>query len=152
MLASVIGAEEAAVLRLDDRIDAIGISSGNRDTYPAENSIGKTIPLQAFPCYAVVFRSIQSAARTATGEKPGLPPRLPKRREHDVRVMRIENDVDTACVFVFRQNFRPGFAAVACAKNSAFLIRAKCMAQRRYENYILISRIDNQCSDLARIL
>src|SRR5881394_1673697 len=101
MLASVIGAVETALLRFDDRIDAIGISSGHGDADPAENSIRKTIPLQAFPCYAVVFRSIQSAARTATGEKPRLSPRLPKRREHDVRVMRIENDVDAPRIFIF---------------------------------------------------
>ena len=102
MLASVIGAVETAFLRLDDGIDAIGISSGNGDADPAEDSIGKTIPLQAFPCYAVVFRPVQSAARTAAGEEPRLSPRLPKRREHNVRVMRIENDVDAARVFVFR--------------------------------------------------
>ena len=101
MLASVVGAVQTAVFRLDDGIDAIGISSGKGDANPAENSIGKTISFQAFPCYAVVFRSIQAAARTATGEKPRLPPRLPKRREHDVGVMRIENDVDAACVFIF---------------------------------------------------
>src|SRR5262249_46211899 len=102
MLASVIGAVEAAVLRLDDGINAIGISSRSRDADPAENSIGKTIPLQAFPCYAVVFRSIQSATGTATGKEPWLSRRLQKRRKHDVGVMRIENDVDTACVFIFR--------------------------------------------------
>src|SRR5262249_51569319 len=105
----------------------------------------------AFPCYAVVFRPIQSAARTATGEKPRLSPRLPKRCEHDVRVMRIENDVDAACVFIFGQNFRPGFAAVGCAKNSALLVPAKCMTQRRYQSHILISWIDNQRADLSRI-
>ena len=151
MLASVIGAVETSILRLDDGVDAIGISSGNGDADPAENSIGKTIPLQAFPCYAVVFRSIQSAAGAAAGEKPRLPPRLPKRREHNVRVLRIENHVDAACVFIFGQNFCPSFAAVTCAKNSALLIRAKCMTQRRYENHILISRIDNERADLPRI-
>ena len=101
MLAGVIGAKEAAVLRFDNRVDTIGISSGNRDADPTENSVRKTIPLQAFPCYAVVFRSVQSAPRTAAGEKPRLTPRLPKRSEHDVRVMRIENDVDAACIFIF---------------------------------------------------
>src|SRR5438874_13067715 len=101
MLASLIGEVETSVHPLDDRVDAIGIICGDGDADPAENSIGKTISFQAFPCYAVVFRSIQAAARTATGEKPRLPPRLPKRREHDVGVMRIENDVDAACVFIF---------------------------------------------------
>src|SRR5207237_6093052 len=134
MLASVIGAVETAVFRLDDGIDAIGISSGNRDADPAENSIRKTISFYSLPCYAVVFRPIQSAPRSAAGEKPWLPARLPQRREHDVRIMRIENDVDAACIFIFGQNSRPGFAAVGCAENSALLVRAKRMPQRRYEN------------------
>ena len=50
MLAGVVGAEEAAVLRFDNRVDTIGISSGNGDADPAENSVRKTIPFQAFPC------------------------------------------------------------------------------------------------------
>src|SRR5215510_2701896 len=37
-------------------------------------------------------------------------------------------------------------------ENSALLVRAKCMTQCCYENYILISRIDNQCADLPRVL
>src|SRR5213079_390563 len=48
MLASVIGAVETALLRFDDRIDAIGISSGDGDADPAENSIGKTFPSRRF--------------------------------------------------------------------------------------------------------
>src|SRR5882724_11422981 len=65
--------------------------------------------------------------------------------------MRVENNVDAACVFIFGQNFRPGLAAVGCTKNSALLIRTKCVTQRRYENHILVSGVDNQCADLPRI-
>ena len=65
--------------------------------------------------------------------------------------MRIENNIDAAGVFVFGQNFRPGFAAVTRAKDAALLIRAERVPQRRYHNYVLISRIDNQRADLPRI-
>src|SRR5215472_545056 len=151
MLSGIIGAVQPAVLRLDDCIDAIGISSGNRDTNPAENSIGKTISLEAFPRDAVVFGTVKPAARAATGEEPGLPARLPERCEHDVLVMWIENDIDAAGVFVFGQNFRPCFATVTRAKDAALLIWAERVPQRRYQNYVVVSRIDNQRADLPRI-
>src|SRR5438045_9219308 len=98
MLASVIGAVETVLLRFDDGVDAIGISSGNGDADPAENSIGKTIPLQAFQCGAIVARSIQHDARTATVEKPRLQSRFPTRRTHTVPNMPVANTDDTACV------------------------------------------------------
>ena len=66
--------------------------------------------------------------------------------------MRIENDIDAAGVFVFGQDFRPCFAAVSGAKNSALLIRTERVSQRRYENYVLISRIDNDRADLPAYL
>ena len=55
-----------------------------------------------FPGNAIIFGAIESAAWAAAGEKPWLPARLPKRCEDDVRIMRIENDIDPAGVFVFR--------------------------------------------------
>ena len=102
MLAGIIGAIESTLFRLDDRINAIGIGPGNGDADLAENTFGKTVPFEMFPCDAVILRAIKSAAWAATGKKPWLPPCLPKRCEDDVRIMRIENNVDPACIFVFR--------------------------------------------------
>src|SRR5947207_1124309 len=100
MLPGIIRAIEPAFLRLDDRIDAIGICSRNGDANLAQDSARKTVAFQTFPRHAVIFRTVKSAARAAAGEKPRLPPRLPKRCEHDVRIVRIENNVDPASVFV----------------------------------------------------
>ena len=101
MLPGIIRAVEAAILGFDDRIDAVRIGARNSDADLAEDSARKTIALETFPRHAIIFRTIKSAARPAAGEKPWLPPRLPKRREYDVRIMRIENDVDSTSVFVF---------------------------------------------------
>ena len=68
---------------------------------------------------------------------------LPKRREYDVRIMRIKDNVDAASVFILRQNFGPRFPAISGTKNSAFLVWTKRMSQRRYENHVLVSRINN---------
>src|SRR6266571_4008328 len=152
MLPGVIRAVEPAFLGLDDCIDAIGIRSRNGDADLAEHSARKTVALKTFPRNAVIFRTIKSAARAAAGEKPWLSARLPKRREHDIRIMRIEHNVDSASVFIFRQNLRPCFAPVGGTKNTALLIWTECVTQRRNENHILISRIDNQRANLPRVL
>src|SRR6476660_4797292 len=152
MLPGIIRAIEPAFLRLDNRIDAIRIRSRNGDADPAQDSARKTIALEAFPRHAVVFGTVKSATRAAAREKPWVPPRLPKRCEHDVRIMRIENNVDPASVFIFRQDFRPCFAPVGRTKNSALLIWTESMTQRRDQNHILISWIDNQGADLPRVL
>src|SRR5437667_5284940 len=122
MLTGVIRPVEAAFLGFDECIDAIGISSRHGNADLAQDSARKTITLEMFPRNAVIFRTVKSAARTAAGEKPRLSPRLPKRCEDDVRIMRIENNVDPAGVFIFGQNFRPCFAAISSTKNSALLI------------------------------
>ena len=102
MLPGIIGAVEAALLGLDDSIDAVGIGAGNGYADLAENAFGKTVPLEMLPGDAIIFRAIKSAARAAAGKKPWLPPCLPERCENDVRIMRIENNVDPAGVFIFR--------------------------------------------------
>src|SRR5439155_8910166 len=127
------------------------VRARNRDADLAENSFGQSVFFQTFPSDAVVFRSIQTAARSATREKPGLPARLPKRGEDDVRVVRIEYDFNAAGVFVFAQDFRPVFAAVSRAKNSALLIWTERMPKRRDQNNVCVSRIDNQRANLATV-
>ena len=127
MLPGIVRAEETALLGLDDCIDAVSIRSGNGDADFAEDSAWKAVALETFPRGAIVFRPIKSAARAAAGEKPWLSPRLPKRREDDVRIMRIENNVDAASVFIFRQNSCPRLPTVSCAKDSTFLIWTKRM-------------------------
>src|SRR5437867_2596512 len=104
-----------------------------------------------FPSHAVVFRAIQTAAGSATREKPRLPSRLPERRKNNVRIVRVKHDVDAAGVFILAQNFRPCLAAVARAKNSALLIWSECVSERRDQNDISVSWIDNQRTNLAAV-
>src|SRR5690349_19417765 len=129
MLPCIVGAIETAFLGLDNCVHAIGIGSRNGDADLAQDSVGKTVSLEPFPCDAIIFRSVQAAAGTATGEKPRLPPRLPEGCEYDVRIMRIKHDVDSASVLVFRQNFGPSFSAIRGTKNSAFLVWTKRVTQ-----------------------
>jgi len=91
------------------------------------------------------------AAWPAAGEKPGLSSRLPERGENDIRIMRVEHHIDPAGIFVFRENFRPRFAAVACPENSPFRIWAKGVTKRGHEYDIWIIRMNDERADLARV-
>ena len=102
MLAGVIRTIKTAFLRLDDCIDAIRICAGNGNTDLAKNSFWEAVAFEMFPGNAVIFGTIEAAARSAAGEKPRLPARLPERRENDIRVMRIEDNINPASVLVFR--------------------------------------------------
>src|SRR2546430_17105250 len=99
MLAGVIGTVKTAFLRLDNCVDAIGIGSGNGNADLAEDSSGKSVPFEMFPSNSVVVRPIQAAARPAAEEKQRLSSRLPDRLEDDVRIMRIENNVNATRIF-----------------------------------------------------
>ena len=101
MLPGIIGTVKTAFLRLDDRINAIGIGTGNRDADLTQDSLGETVTLEMFPGNAIVFRSVKSTSWTAAGKKPRLPSRLPEGCENNVWIVRIKNDIDPASIFVF---------------------------------------------------
>ncbi len=151
MLAGIIGAEKSALFCFNDCVNAVRIGAGNGDTDFAEDACGKAVSFQMFPRHAIVFGAIKAAARSAAREKPRLPARLPKGREHDVWIVRIEHDIDRAGVFVFPQHLAPCFATVCGSKDSAFLVRTERVPERGYKHHIFISRIDNQRADVPCI-
>ena len=65
--------------------------------------------------------------------------------------MRIENHVDPAGIFIFAQNFCPGFATVARAKNSALFIWTEGVSKRRHQRDVLVSGIDNDGADVVGV-
>ena len=144
VIAAVVGLKDAAFLRLDDRVNAIGIGARNGHADAPENALRQTVSLQMLPGVAAIGRAIKPAPFTAAGEKPRLPPHLPERGEQSVRIMRVENDVDRAGVLVFAQDFRPGLAAIGRAKNSALVVRAISMSEGRDKNDVRILRMHDE--------
>src|SRR5207302_6953167 len=141
MLSGVIRTIEPAFLCFDDGVDPIGVRARNRDADFSKNPLRQSISLETFPRHAIIFRAIQTAARSAARKKPRLPARLPEGREDNIRVMRIKHNVDAAGIFILAQNFRPCLAPVSRAKNSALLIWAECVRTRCDHNHVSISWI-----------
>ena len=69
-----------------------------------------------------------------------------------MRIVGIECNVDSARVLVLVQNLFPVLASIGGAKDSAFGIRPKRVAQRGYEDNIRILRIDDHFPDRPRIM
>src|SRR5271167_5070988 len=96
-----------------------------------------------FPRASAVVRAIESAAPTAAGKTPGRAPRLPQRREKNVRVAGIERDIDSARVLVFVQDLFPSLASVGGTKDPPLGVWAERMAQRRDIGDVGVLGIDN---------
>src|SRR5262249_46612275 len=78
---------------------------------------------------AAVGRLEQPAAETARGHFPGVAIRLPQSRVHDLRVVRIEHELDRAGLVVAEENFFPRLAAIFRSEYAALGIRRRMMAE-----------------------
>src|SRR5438067_5098093 len=107
--------------------------------------------LKLFPCRAAIVRAIETAAGAAVRKRPRHATSLPERSENDIRILRIECDVDPAGVFIFIENLLPGLPAVNGAKDAALGIWTVRMAKRGDENAVRILGIYDQLADGARI-
>src|SRR5207245_3404895 len=94
--AAVVAAVEAALLGFDERVNDIGIGAGNRNADAAERALGDTVAFDALPGRSVVVRTVETVLGTAAVEHPRRAIAFPHRGEEDMRILRIENNVDSA--------------------------------------------------------
>ena len=152
--ARIVGSIEPGGARGDPRVHPPGIARRDADPDPTQavRRGGKTAR-QRLPRGAAVGRLEQTARRAGVGVVvfPWTLARGPEHGIHDLRVRRIERQVDGACVFVFVQNLLPRPAAVAGAKHAALLVGTVRMPERRHEDAIRVSRVDDDGADLPRL-
>ena len=148
----VVGAVQAAVFRLDHGVDAVGVGLGDGHVDAAEDPCRQALALQFAPGEAAVGRAEQPAARPAAGEIPGLATHLPQGGVDDLRVVRVEGDVDGAGVLVAVEHLGPGLAAVGGAEHAAFGVGPEGVADGGDQHDVGIGRIDDDGADLAGVL
>src|SRR5882762_3838348 len=152
VLAAVIGPIEPAFFRFDERVDDIRIGAGNGNADAAQRALGDAIAFDALPSGTVVIRTEEPILGAAAIERPGSAVALPHGRKEDVRIARIENEVNAAGVVVEIENFFPVLAAVAGAKDAAFGVRAVGMAQGGDECDIRIRGMNDDFADVPGVL
>src|SRR5262249_30367936 len=124
-VATILGAEDTALLGLDGRVHAVGVSARDRHADASERTLGHAVALDRRPGEATVGRAVQARAGAAAGEAPRLAPHLPEGCEQLVRILRIEHHVDATAVAVAEQHALPGLAAVGGTEDAALVARAE---------------------------
>ena len=105
---AVVGAEEAAVLGLDERPDTARPGRGNGDAYAADYALGEAGPAgQLVPRVAAVGGAVEAAAGPAAVHRPEGAPRLPHGGVQDARIVGVHRQVGRAGVLALVQDVLP---------------------------------------------
>src|SRR5262249_51299301 len=141
--ARIVGAEQAAVLVLDERVDAARIGASDRDAYLAEDPWGGAwVACDPAPRPAAVDRFEEAAARTAARHLILDAIRLPERRKDNVRIPPIDLDVDPAGLRVAEQCALPRPAAVGALVDAALVARRAVAPEIGHEDDVGVGRVN----------
>src|SRR5581483_228265 len=151
--AAVVGAEEAALLRVDDRVHAAGPRGGDRQP-DAAASLDRNPRVDLLPVVAAVGRLEDPAAGTVGGRvhAPRRTPRVPERRVDRARVRRIDREIDRADVVALEEHFLPRRAAVLRTEDAAIRIRAVRVAERCDVDEVRVARVNEDARDVLRVV
>ena len=150
--AGVVAAEQAAVLGLDLRVEALLVRRRGADAGDAEHALGHAgLVVQRLPTVAAVGRLPQAAALATGLQRPRQPDGAPRRRVQRARVVGREAQIDGAGVFVGEQHALPRRAPVGRAVDAALGVRAGDVAHDRRVDGVRVGRVDAQAADVPRV-
>ncbi len=149
--AAVVAAVEAAFFGFDECVDDVRIGAGNGNADAAERAFGNAVALKTLPSGAVIVRTVEAVLGATAVESPGSAPAFPHGGEKNVRILRVENDVDGAGAVVKIENFFPGFAAVPSAEDAALRVRAVSVAKSGNESDVGIRWMNDDGPNVARV-
>src|SRR5262249_29122987 len=170
--AAVLAVEQAALVGLDQRIDAATVAGGDRDADLAPLAarqplavllaggrrvggvlrIGRWRRDELGPGVAAVARGIQPAAWPAAGQAPGRAPCLPHAGEQHLRRLRVEGDIGGAGVSVAEEDALPRLSPVEGAVDAALLVGSERLAEDRRVGDVWVLRVDDDRADLTFLL
>ncbi len=149
--AAIVAAVEAALFRFDERVNDVGLGAGNRNADAAERTFGDAVAFDALPGGSVVARTVEAILGSATVERPRSAVAFPHCGEEHMRILRIEDDVDSTGAVVKIEDFFPSLTTVARSENPAFGVGAVGMAKSCDESNIGIGGMDNDGTDVASV-
>src|SRR5205809_6099307 len=89
-----------------------------------------------------------SALRSTRHEFPRRAVRVPYRCVNDIRIRRIENQIESAGRIAAEENFLPGLSTIDRFENAPLGIRPEYVTERGHINNVWIFRIDSLSPDL----
>ena len=151
-VAAVLAAVSAGLGRvLDQRVQDARV--GPRDGDPDAALVARGEPLGEFvPAVAPVGRPVDAASRAAAVEAPGAPLALVHCRVENLRIRRVDDEVDRAGVLVDVEDPLPAAAPVARAIDAPVGRGAPQVAERRHVHDVRVGRMDLHATRVARLL
>ena len=141
--AGIVGRVEAAVLVLDQRVDAIRVRARDGDADPADDAGRQTLGAGDLrPGLAAVGGLEQPAARAAARHLVLDPVRLPQRRVHHAGVAPIDDDVHGAGLVVAVEHLLPRLAAVGALEQAALLARHAVAPEAGDEDDVVVGGVN----------
>ncbi len=148
-LAAVIGAEEAAVLRLDNCPDAIA-PRGAGDADLAEDARRQAgLARQFRPGIAAIGRLPDAGVLAAADQLVRVALRLPDGGVEDARIIRVHRDVVRTRPVALAQHEVPRLAAILRAIDTALRVRPPGVAEGRDIDDVRVLRMDADFADMA---
>ena len=149
LLAGVVGAEEAALLCLDQGVDALRLALRHPHADPSPDPFGKALALELLPGVTAVAGDVETTSRSARGHPPWGTPGLPQAGKEDPRVRRVETDIGGAGVRVLVQHLLPLRAAVGRPKDSTIRTGTERASEHRRKGDIRVVGMNGDGPDLT---
>ena len=152
--ARVIGAIDAALFRVRQKVNAAGLSGCHGNAHPSEPVRRQAVPGDLLPIVPAIRRFVEPAARPIRWRIniPRRPPSLPKRSVDDSRIARVKGKIDGSGILVFKKHALPRLAAVGGAEHTALGIRGVRVAEHCRENHVRIVGVYEDAPDLPTVL
>src|SRR5690606_12913896 len=148
---AVVGAEDTATVRLDDRVHAVRVGTGHGHADLADHLLPRQagVARDLRPRGAPVGALDEATARAAARHRPRLPECIPERRVDDVRILRIDRDVDGAGLRIAVEHLLPGAAAVAGPVEPTVLVLHAVLAEAAGEDDVAVRRMHAHAREVA---
>ncbi len=151
--ATIVGPEERAIFRLNQRIDPLRHRRRNRDADLANRTLRQSrVAGNIRPGVTTVGSLPEAAIRTAAAERVRIPLRLPDRDVDLTRVLRVHRHIDRASPVADVQDPFPGLTAVGCPEDATFIIRSPGMPERGNVDDVSVLRVYPHPPDVPGVL
>ena len=145
------GVLTAQRVRLDERVDHVGIASRHRESDTSLSRLRESAALHLAPRLTAVGRRPERRARPAALQEVRTADALVARRPEHVRIRRMDHDVDETGALVDELDEPPVLAAVGRLVQTALPVRPPCVPERGNPRRIRIVRVDDDAPDLLRL-
>ena len=150
--AAVVGAEQAAVLVFDERVDPVRIRLGDRDADLPVHALRQPLVARDFrPRLAAVGGLEQAASGTAARHRVLDAVRLPQGGKHDVRIAPVDRDVGASGLRIAEERTLPRLAAVHALEDAALVARFAVVAEVGDVDDVGVGRMDADAGDRLRL-